>query len=150
MSKMIICSGCGEEKPLYAKGLCSTCYQHKWREENQEHKCEYQKENREKRQRNVWKSRLKCSYGITTAEYHRIFEIQGGACAICGKTPERDNRKLAVDHDHGTGKVRGLLCRNCNIGLGYFMDNPTLTAKATKYLSMWKEEDFVEKDGKKK
>lgn len=56
-------------------------------------------------------SRLQETYGITEAEYQRLFEAQGGRCAICGG---KRRTKLDVDHCHATGKVRGLLCRRCN------------------------------------
>jgi hypothetical protein len=61
---------------------------------------------------------------------------QGGRCAICGKVPR--SRRLAVDHDHKTGEVRGLLCASgdfgCNKGLGYFNDDPELLRRAYEYL----------------
>ena len=64
---------------------------------------------------------------------------QGGVCAIC-KKPEKSKWNteqpmlLAVDHDHETGRVRGLLCNNCNTGLGKFMDDPDLLSSAIEYL----------------
>jgi hypothetical protein len=57
--------------------------------------------------------RLMADFGLTEAEYLLIFEEQNGVCAIC-KKPPKENRRLAVDHDHGTGAVRGLLCFLCN------------------------------------
>ena len=60
---------------------------------------------------------LKHYYNITLAEYDQMFEDQKGVCAICGN-PE-NNRRLAVDHDHKTGKVRGLLCTRCNVKLDW-------------------------------
>lgn len=59
-------------------------------------------------------------YGITEKEYWTIFDAQGGCCAICGKTRKEDGRNLSVDHNHKTGKVRGLLCWKCNRALGHF------------------------------
>ena len=53
--------------------------------------------------------------GVTDDEYARLLEAQGGGCAICGNTPK--TRRLDVDHDHKTGKVRGLLCHRCNRSL---------------------------------
>lgn len=66
------------------------------------------------------KSHLKTRYGITDADYCRMFEAQGRCCAIC-KSPEPGNGKsdlFDVDHCHTTNKVRALLCRNCNVTVG--------------------------------
>lgn len=62
-----------------------------------------------------------------------MLAAQGGTCAICGKECDI-HRNLAVDHDHESGKVRGLLCQNCNVGLGHFKDNPALLQQAIDYL----------------
>ena len=66
------------------------------------------------------------------------FEQQNGRCAICGGTGERVHKGvksgLYIDHDHDTGKIRGLLCHDCNSGLGHFRDNPALLLKALRYL----------------
>jgi hypothetical protein len=77
---------------------------------------------------------LKRIYGITLGEYNSMSLAQGGACAICGK-PERTRRALAVDHNHSTGKVRGLLCWPCNAALGLFMDDKDLLSTAISYLT---------------
>lgn len=74
------------------------------------------------------------SFGITLKQYDEMLDAQGSRCAICGKTPEDNGRRLAVDHDHNTGEIRGLLCVSCNMGLGKFGDDPTLIAKAIAYL----------------
>jgi len=58
---------------------------------------------------------------------------QDGLCAIC-KKPEVEGKSLAVDHDHKTQTVRFLLCKNCNQGLGFFLDSPVLLARAAQYL----------------
>lgn len=71
---------------------------------------------------------------ITVSEFERMMAEQSGLCLICDK-PEADNGKaLAVDHDHETGKVRGLLCDRCNQGLGRFKDSPELLRRALLYL----------------
>ncbi len=61
-------------------------------------------------------SKLKQKYGITLDDYWRMHDGQAGLCAICG-AEESENKVLAVDHCHGTGRVRGLLCARCNRGL---------------------------------
>lgn len=58
--------------------------------------------------------RLQGKYNITLEEYHQILVRQGGGCAICKRPPSYFKRALAVDHDHGTRIVRGLLCWTCN------------------------------------
>jgi hypothetical protein len=66
-------------------------------------------------------------------EYNDIFRKQGGVCAIHGE-PTRS--PLVVDHDHRTGRVRGLLCRKCNLGIGHLGDNPEIVKRASDYLSV--------------
>lgn len=78
------------------------------------------------------------NYGVSETEYLAMWEQQGGVCAICGK-PETKVHKgapvlMAVDHNHQTGKVRGLLCYVCNLGLGIFRDDRDLIQRAVDYL----------------
>jgi hypothetical protein len=76
------------------------------------------------------------TYGISAKEYDAILRAQGGVCAICGRRPGK--RRFAVDHDHATGEVRGLLCpgseHGCNKGLGFFNDDVELLRRAVAYL----------------
>lgn len=62
-----------------------------------------------------WKSKLKYLYGLTVEQYNKMIKKSGGKCKLCGK-----KRKLCVDHSHETGKIRGLLCKSCNVHLGWF------------------------------
>lgn len=78
------------------------------------------------------KANLKRYYGITPAEYDTYYSRQNGVCAICKQPPGK--RKLAVDHDHVTKRIRGLLCARCNTGLGQFIDSVNLLQKAVEYL----------------
>jgi hypothetical protein len=71
-------------------------------------------------------------YQMTLEQYDDMELQQKGCCAICGR--REGHRKLAVDHDHDTGKVRSLLCTRCNTGLGFFKDSPKLLAYAMVYL----------------
>jgi hypothetical protein len=73
-------------------------------------------------------------YGLAPGEYDRILEHQGGGCAIC-KQPCARERRLSVDHCHSTGRVRGLLCQNCNAAIGMFKDDTALLFRAIDYLS---------------
>jgi hypothetical protein len=75
------------------------------------------------------KSRLAKKYGMTLEEYDLRSNEQGGACAIC-----KVRADLHVDHCHVTGEVRGLLCRRCNVGLGFFADDIDRVQAAASYL----------------
>jgi hypothetical protein len=70
-------------------------------------------------------------YGVTQADYDRMLTEQGGGCAICRKTQDR---AFDVDHDHSTGRVRGLLCTNCNRMVGHAADSPERLEAAAAYL----------------
>ncbi len=76
-------------------------------------------------------------YGLTREDLERLVERQGDSCGICKKS-KRDShlngRNWSIDHDHATGKVRGLLCEHCNKGLGHYFDSPTLMRAAAAYL----------------
>lgn len=79
-------------------------------------------------------------YGISFEDYSQKAEEQDNCCAICGqRESDRDAngkvKALAVDHDHATGQIRGLLCQACNTGLGKFKDDPLVLAKAIAYLA---------------
>jgi hypothetical protein len=77
---------------------------------------------------------LKRRYGITSQDYVELLNKQNNCCAICFTTACHTGRNFSVDHDHKTGKVRGLLCAHCNVGLGNFKDQTTLLQKAIEYL----------------
>jgi len=135
------CNRCGQTKPLdsFAKDKtrrdgrrydckeCARAYARNWYSANPG------------RHRAVT---IKHKYGMTADEYAAILREQGGGCAICGKTPDQNGKNLAVDHDHSCcpgmrscGKcVRGLLCDQCNRGIGYFQDSTELLHAAGAYL----------------
>jgi hypothetical protein len=73
-------------------------------------------------------------FGITVEQYDAMLEAQGGGCFICGRPP-RPDISLHVDHDHFTGRVRGILCFCCNNALADFQDDPRLLRKAAAYLT---------------
>lgn len=79
--------------------------------------------------------KLKTIYKMSVEEYMNRYGQQGGKCAICGVRKPITYDRLVVDHNHSTGKVRGLLCPNCNKGLGFFKDDINSLAKAIKYLN---------------
>lgn len=72
-------------------------------------------------------------YGLTLTQYDEMLAKQAGLCAIC-LTPPKQNEHLAVDHCHASGAVRGLLCRACNTGLGFYKDDVELMKAAIAYL----------------
>lgn len=79
-------------------------------------------------------SHFKIRYNITMETYKNMLEMQNGCCKICKKHTSELKRKLAVDHCHKTGKVRGLLCKSCNSGIGFFNDNLDILLSAIVYL----------------
>lgn len=82
-------------------------------------------------------SLLRFNYGMTLSRWDSIYTAQGGLCIIC-RQPRRGGKigdiGLYVDHDHATGKVRGLLCHMCNVGIGHFNEDVALLEAAIAYL----------------
>lgn len=137
------CSSCGEDKPLEAyrfkKGglhlkhsFCKVCEASKQKARREKLK----EENYEKYCLDIQDRMLKQNYKISLEEYQEMLAEQEYVCAICGETCSKN---LAVDHNHVTGKIRGLLCQRCNRGLGFFADSTHKLQNAIKYLK--------EKDG---
>jgi Recombination endonuclease VII len=140
----LLCTKCGEVKPVsefyphtkIARGYqywCMTCHA-----ESRAERARIPEDRNSIRRR-----KLREMYGITMADYDALFESQQGRCAICGvqKDPWEPNvglegrkRFLTVDHCHADGHIRGLLCANCNSGLGHFRDDPTHLLDAAEYL----------------
>jgi hypothetical protein len=90
----------------------------------------YKKPSYEKRRQYM----LKHKYNITPTDYNVFYEEQQGCCAICGVHQSKLEKPLAVDHCHDTGQVRGLLCFDCNTGIGKLKDSIELLKKALQYL----------------
>lgn len=101
-----------------------------WRERNREYLLA-QKRN----------AHLLKKYGMSHDDYLVMLARQNNVCAIC-KTPPRNKRRLAVDHDHNTQQIRGLLCEDCNRGLGLFRDDTMRLFNAVEYLSKWNTSDY--------
>lgn len=107
------CSIEGCNRKHLARGLCSLHYQ--------------------RANRHVGRnSHLRHKFGISLAEYEEMLANQGGGCAICGAMP--NGKHLDVDHDHQTGKVRGIVCNDCNVAMGKMGDDPLRLVAAAKYL----------------
>ena len=115
-------------------------YRRKYRLRNSPKEREYQKkyrDNNKDKRKNVM---LKLRFNLTLEEYNLMFDAQGGICKICSmpeitrKNNSDEVRMLAVDHDHNTGAVRGLLCASCNVQLGYYEKTKLRAAEFEKYL----------------
>ena len=140
---------CHPDKPCLARGLCSSCYhkepdqakrrrkwQNEWAKKNKakvrayaqalyvKHRVRILANNKVRRQ---WKL-----YEITQEQYDKMFEQQHGVCYICFSPPNRQG--LNIDHDHITGRVRGLLCWFCNKYIVCGPNTPELLARAIEYL----------------
>ena len=118
-------STCHPDRPHYGKGLCKLCWHKQYvaerrNELNEKKRKRYAEipETKQKMKESAWKHQIKRLYGLSYEEYKLIHIQQEGKCALCKKSEM--HRHLAVDHDHETGKVRGLLCQPCNSMLGYF------------------------------
>lgn len=77
-------------------------------------------------------------YGLTLEDYNQMLAAQNGKCAICNEDQSKQKRRLSIDHNHQTGQIRGLLCINCNVGLGR-LENVTWIKLAQIYLEKYKE-----------
>jgi len=112
-------------------------YKRKWRHNNPEKLNKARIRWRKNNPLSELNGRYKREYGITLKEYDEMFEKQDGLCAVCG-LPEI-NRRLAVDHDHDTQKIRGLLCARCNTVLGLMEDNIGTMSRAIEYIERAKD-----------
>ena len=80
------------------------------------------------------KNTFKYDYNLTIEKYNEILQQQGSRCAICGIYQSQLDKNLSVDHNHETGKIRGLLCSKCNFAIGLFNDSKDLLHRAIGYL----------------
>lgn len=95
----------------------------------------YNRKHYARRRETIRSTQLRAKYGITSEQYDRMLEAQGGVCAVCSGTHENGHR-LAVDHCHTTGKVRSLLCGACNTALGLAKEDPTRLEALAAYLRL--------------
>jgi hypothetical protein len=136
-----ICNVCNQEKSLseFFKdsrvstgviGRCKICDKDKYKDNRVINRKRNRKRNNDRT--------LQKLYGITLVDYNRMFQEQNGICAICGQPELQKNQfgviRLAVDHNHIKGKVRGLLCSKCNKAIGIFNDDISLLESAINYL----------------
>jgi hypothetical protein len=112
-------------------------------EKNRAYQREYQRKwraaNREKVRRFVRDSKLREKYDLEPEEFDAMLTGQRGGCAICGATEAGGRGAFHVDHDHATGKVRGLLCHHCNVGIGSLRDSPETMRAAAAYVEKHRE-----------
>ena len=161
-----VCTGCNETKTLddfvrqkrtnskgdtyYARtSKCKKCHTkntNAWKKANKATYNSYKRLWRIKNKDSEWARGIQYRYKVTEADYKRMLGSQGGACAIC-KCKENIFRGrsiyFCVDHDHATGKVRGLLCSACNRALGLFKDDTSIIKSSLDYLTRHKNEDSI-------
>ena len=120
MANKKVCKDCGPESKRPAPHPGPRCATHHRSKVKEDKKLAYYR----------W---IKKTYGITGEQYEALYEAQGRTCAICKRATGKSKR-LAVDHDHGSGFVRGLLCSTCNNILGYIRDDVALASGIASYL----------------
>lgn len=130
------CTKCGAEfqhKSNTVRTYCPTCYS-AWASERYANGIKRQPANQKRN------NHYERTYGVTLAEYNQMLEAQGGVCAACGSPETKMNTRsgqvhnLLIDHNHKSGKVRELLCNNCNVTLGLMNDSPERLIALLKYL----------------
>ena len=132
---MKICTRCGQKKPLEDFSVQDSC-QDGYRPDCKVCRNTYSKE----RARRLGTTEMTArTHKITADLYREILAIQGNHCPLCGDYPDVKARAFAIDHDHGTERLRGILCARCNGGLGMFRDNPTMLRRAADYLEFWRD-----------
>lgn len=133
-----VCRGCGEEKKeeeffkdkyTGRRPRCKICTRH----QNDEWRSRNPKRLKELERRNNHRTNLRNRFGLSEEQFDALLSAYGRACNICGGEETRD-RRLCLDHDHDTGRIRGFLCCRCNLMLGRFRDDPSLFERAAKYL----------------
>jgi hypothetical protein len=127
-------------------------YLAKYREKNRERENARQREWRKKAGRKETIEQIRINklwqkYRLSEKDYRKMLSRQKGVCAICGQPETRMNnkgtgiRRLCVDHDHETGRIRGLLCMRCNLFIGAIDDRIDIAHKVLVYLDKWKNKD---------
>lgn len=151
MRRQLECGKCGSKKRATTlksgkeKLVCDRCTKERsslWQKENRERANERNRKwalnNYEQKYNNSKNSKLIKEYGITLEEFNKMLEDQDHKCKICNKEETREFNgtkwKLSVDHCHVTGKIRGLLCAKCNVGLAKFEEEEQQFLNAIKYL----------------
>ena len=147
MSKVLATKCQHTDRWMHARGLCASCY-NKWlmdhnprfKTNNRKLKRQWYASNpqKEKDRIEAWHSShpgylIKKKYGLSIEQLNAIIQVQDDKCPIC-QTPLATVGQQCIDHDHVTGFNRGVLCHNCNIGLGMFRDSIDSLLRAVRYL----------------
>lgn len=114
---------------------CPECRKQKWKKYAAENRDTLLRRRRERSRKHALarrRGKLRRRYGITLEQHKQIYISQNGCCALCDRSVAYD--KTHTDHDHETGRLRGLLCQGCNQGLGMFKDSPVILQQAIRYL----------------
>ncbi len=126
--------------------LCIKARAAEWQKQHSEYENrksrQWRQDNRERFAATSRNSILKRKYGITDAQFNEILAAQNYVCAVCKRDEPRANSKLAVDHCHATGKVRGLLCTKCNTAIGLLDDSPGLAMELLNYMKKHRQLQF--------
>lgn len=144
------CRDCGETKPLAdlclgskntmgRRALCRPCNAKRLMKKYYENPEHYRAKTRQNSKGHQRRWNLRRFFGMSLEDYDAMLAKQGGGCAICGSKTANESGKgnskyLHVDHCHASGKVRGLLCANCNNGIGRFKDEPARMRAAADYV----------------
>lgn len=123
---------CHPALPHVARGLCATCYRREVRAKDPDAARKYNRDAQRAAYPRRRRAIMLARYGLTPAEYDRMLAKQGGRCAACGTESDR----LQVDHCHESGKVRGILCPNCNSALGHAQDDIDRLQRLISYLRL--------------
>lgn len=148
------CSKCDKEKAITEfdirktskdkhTGVCSDCRRKivaerkkRWTNAHRDRAHAANKQYRENNPDKIHSMKLQSRYGITFKDYVEMLAKQGGGCKICGRkdSGRKKQKYFSLDHDHVTGKIRGLLCAPCNTLIGLAQDNFSILIKASEYL----------------
>ena len=149
------CSRCGGVRDGAHQSYCKACYTAYMKEHREKNREAYNAAQRRYYQNHgpevrammsdrMYESKLRNQYGLTVEDVQRLFASQSGLCAICKREiflrKKNAADSAALDHNHDTGQVRGLLCGNCNKALGQFYEDPVLLRAAATYIESWAEE----------
>jgi hypothetical protein len=129
-----VCALAARRRWYQANRERSMAYVRDWQRANPDRVKAWRRKNRQRRLDKMREIHLRNKFGLTPGEYDAILEAQGGMCALCESLPT-PRISLHVDHDDGTGEVRGLLCMRCNNALGLFREDPDLLRRAARYVT---------------
>jgi len=129
----VICDKEFQPRSLANKGVCGSI------DCRYQQRLKYNRQNKKRKSKSDYKAHHLRQYGLTIEQYEQMEEYQDHKCKICGKEEStldknKNVKRLAIDHDHNTGQIRGLLCSPCNTALGGFKDNIDSLKRAILYL----------------